>query len=148
MGRMTLNNASFAGGLVALAFGGFVLEESAGYPRGTVVRMGPGFFPTLLGWLLLAFGVILLLGGLRRALPVARPEARALVLVLSGLGAFALTLPRYGLAPAIVLLVLVSALASPSSRPLPTLALALGLTGFAWALFVVALSLPLPMLVW
>ena len=54
-----------------------------------------------------------------------RLRVAAIVIACIGLGIalFALTLPRYGLAPAIALLVPISACASPDSRPLPTIVL-------------------------
>jgi len=143
------NSTFLVGGVLTLAVGGFVLHESAGYARGTILRMGPGFFPTMLGVLLLVFGVLLLLGALRRnGEKIRRPEFRALICVLAGLGLFAVILPRFGMAPAIVALVLTAAAASPSTRPRTAIILAAALTVFAWVIFVVMLSLPLPMLAW
>ena len=142
-------NPNLLGGLLALALGAFVLNVSADYPRGSVLRMGPGFFPTMLGILLLAFGALLLASGaLRRGDRIIRPELRALIFILGALAAFGLVLPRFGLAPAIVLLVLISSAASPTSRPLQALVLAVSLAVIAWLIFVVILSLPLPMFVW
>jgi hypothetical protein len=143
------SNSLFLAGFLTLAVGGFVLVASADYGRGTVLRMGPGFFPTMLGGVLLVLGTLLLvssfLGGAER---IGRPEFRAPACIGLGIALFALTLPRYGLAPAIALLVPISACASPDSRPLPTIVLIGALTGFTWLVFVVLLSMPLPMLAW
>lgn len=139
-------NTSLAGGIIALAAGGWVLRESADYRLGTLLRMGPGYFPTLLGILMTVFGVILVLHGLRRGIEnILRPEYRAMLFVLGGLAAFAVILPGFGLALAIFAMVVVSSFASPSSRPLTTIGLAVGLVGFAWVVFVAMLSLPLRM---
>jgi hypothetical protein len=139
----------FLAGLLTLAMGGFVLVASSGYGRGTVLRMGPGFFPAMLGGVLLVLGTLLLVSGfLGTADRISRPEIRAPLCIGIGIALFALTLPRYGLAPAIALLVPISACASPNSRPLPTIVLVCALTGFTWLVFVVLLSMPLPMLAW
>jgi hypothetical protein len=143
------SNSLFLAGLLTLAMGGFVLVASSGYGRGTVLRMGPGFFPAMLGGVLLVLGTLLLVSGfLGTADRISRPEIRAPLCIGIGIALFALTLPRYGLAPAIALLVPISACASPNSRPLPTIVLVCALTGFTWLVFVVLLSMPLPMLAW
>jgi hypothetical protein len=143
------NNSLFFGGLLTLAVGGFVLVASSDYGRGTVLRMGPGFFPAMLGGVLLVLGTLLLVSGfLGTADRISRPEIRAPLCIGIGIALFALTLPRYGLAPAIALLVPISACASPNSRPLSTIVLACSLTGFTWLVFVELLSMPLPMLAW
>jgi hypothetical protein len=143
------NNSLFLGGVLTLAVGGFVLVESADYGRGTVLRMGPGFFPTMLGGVLLVLGTLLLVSSfLGVGERISRPEIRAPLCIGIGVALFALTLPRYGLAPAIALLVPISACASPDSRPLPTIVLVCALTGFTWLVFVELLSMPLPTLAW
>lgn len=143
------NNASLIGGGLTLVIGAFVLEESSGYGRGSPLRMGPGFFPTLLGVLLLLLGGLLIISSLRGAVwRIKQVEFRALACILGSLALFGLVLPRYGLAPAILSQILTSACASPSSRPLPTIFLALAVTVFAWLIFVRMLSIPLPMFSW
>ena len=143
------DNAHFVGGLLTLALGALVLLESSGYSRGSLLRMGPGYFPTILGVALLILGLLLAVGGIRE-MPekIARPEIRSLTSISLALILFAITLPRFGLAPAIALLVPISALASPSGRPWPTIVLTIALIGFAWLLFVQLLSLPLALLTW
>ena len=143
------NNAHLVGGLLTLALGTLVLIESSGYSRGSLLRMGPGYFPTILGVALLILGALLAGSGLRSASErIDRPEIRSLACISLALILFALTLPRFGLAPAIALLVPISALASPSSRLWPTVILTIALIGFAWLLFVKLLSLPLALLTW
>ena len=143
------NNSIFFAGVLTLAVGGFVLVASSDYGRGTVLRMGPGFFPTMLGTVLLVLGALLLVSSfLGAADRISRPEIRAPVCIGIGIALFALTLPRFGLAPAIALLVPISACASPNSRPFPTIVLICALTGFTWLVFVELLSMPLPVLAW
>lgn len=143
------NNSYLVGGLLTLAIGGWVLAESTQYDRGTVLRMGPGFFPDLLGGVLLILGMLLLVSGLvGLAERIGQPEIRAPICIGAGIALFALTLPLYGLAPAIALLVPISACASPSSRPVPTLVLTCSVIGFTWLVFIRLLSMPLPLLTW
>lgn len=51
-------------GLVVMALGGFVVWHGLGYRLGTVSRMGPGFFPVMLGWLTVALGALLVASAL------------------------------------------------------------------------------------
>ena len=50
----------FNAGVMYIAIGGFFGGFAQNYPMGTAVRMGPAYFPTILGWLLAILGLILL----------------------------------------------------------------------------------------
>ena len=143
-----LGRPGVIGGALALAIGLWVMSEAAGYPLGTSRRMGPGYFPMLLGGLMAAMGAALcLLGFARGTAPGAddeRPDPRALIAVLAGLAAFALMLPRAGLVPAVVGLVLVAAQGSGQMRMAGSMVLALFLAALSWAIFRLGLGLPLP----
>ena len=62
-------------GLLFIAVGALGLWLSRDYPIGTALRMGTGYVPRLLCWLLLGLGVIILVQGLRQAQD-ARPLSR------------------------------------------------------------------------
>jgi hypothetical protein len=55
----------FYAGLLFVAFGVFAIIIARDYPLGTAARMGPGYFPRLLGMLLIVLGVALSLTALR-----------------------------------------------------------------------------------
>jgi hypothetical protein len=149
MSPAAFRNTDLIGGLLTLGLAAGVLIESSQYGRGTILRMGPGYFPTLLGVLILGLGALLTLRGLaRHGEAVTMPRLRPLVCILGAVGLFALTLPSFGLAPAIILLVVVSAYASPVRRPLVIALLALGLTTFAYVIFVELLSLQIELVRW
>src|ERR1051325_6234846 len=73
----------FWSGLMFIASGGFFAVWAVfHYQMGTAVRMGPAYFPTLLGGLLTLLGVIIAATLVICALAVLyRPGARGLVLV-------------------------------------------------------------------
>ena len=50
-------NKDVAAGAMFMAWGLAGLWLARTYPVGTAMRMGPGYFPNVLGWLLLVFGV-------------------------------------------------------------------------------------------
>jgi hypothetical protein len=136
------------GGALALAIGAWVMAEALSYPMGTARRMGPGYFPTLLGALMAVMGAALALSVLLRDEAARdedeRPDPRALISILAGLAAFALLLPRAGLVPAVVGLVVIAAQGSGQMRPVGALALAVFLAALSWAIFRLGLGLPLP----
>jgi hypothetical protein len=147
--NICLRNTDLIGGVLTLGLAAGVLIVSSGYGLGTILRMGPGYFPTLLGVLLCALGALLTVRGLRQpGEPIALPDLRPIVLISAALGLFAYVLPAFGLAPAIIGLVAVSACAAPVRRPMTIALLAVGLTIFAYVVFVQLLSLHLELIRW
>lgn len=123
--------------------GAFLLWHARGYPMGTIVRVGPGVFPFAVGSGLMLLSVLLCLEALRRAEPVALPPPAAFVLIMAGLGAWALMVERVGFVPATLTLVVLASLASRPVRPFQVLALGLGLAGFGYVVFLHLLGIPL-----
>ena len=123
---------------------------SRDYPIGTALRMGTGYVPRLLLWILLGLGLLILVQGLRESRVVRRIEVeagwgwRALIFVTASLVVFGLAIERLGLVISIFLLTGVGALASRSLRPVETLIAALVLIVLSWAIFIVGLGLTIP----
>lgn len=137
----------FFGGLVFLAFGVAAALIARDYPIGSAVRMGPGYFPLVLGCLLALIGLAIMLRGLLSAGPGLEPTFwRPLLLVLGAIGVFAASVETLGIAVAAALLVAIGATASPESKPRETLWLVAGLMAFTLAVFVFALKLPFKVL--
>jgi putative tricarboxylic transport membrane protein len=136
----------FWAGLFFVAVGiGFILLASQ-YRMGTMHRMGPGMFPTLVGALLAVLGAIttlrsFVLTGER----VPRFHARPIGVSLVAIVLFALALQWLGLIAAVAVLVLLGAWAARDVRPLENLALAAVMIAFSVAVFVWLLGLPLPL---
>ena len=87
-------------GLLLLATGVAALVFARGYPAGTVLRMGPGYFPTVLGGILVLFGLYVAIMGLRRggAIP-AGWSPRALVVVPLAMVLFGVLVEHAGFVP-------------------------------------------------
>lgn len=114
---------------------------------GTAFRMGPGYIPRLLTWIVLGFGLLLLLRAFVMHGPrLAAWPLRPLLLVLGGMVVFALTVERGGLLLASLLVVGISALASPQNRWRSVLGLSISLAASACILFPWLLQLPLRVL--
>ena len=117
------------------------------YGLGTAFRMGPGYFPTVLGGLLVVIGLVSLA---RAALRVGEPlpplRLKGLLAVTAATLAFGVLVRGAGLVVALPLLVVGSAAASARFRWGPALALAAGLTLFCTGVFLKGLGVPLPVL--
>jgi hypothetical protein len=137
-------------GLLFIGMAVFGLWLSRDYPIGTALRMGTGYVPRLLCWLLFGLGVVVLVQGLReaqdsRALSSADVSAwRPLVFVTASLVIFGLSIERLGLVISILLLIGVGAVAARGLRPLETLAAALVLILLSWGIFILGLGLTIP----
>lgn len=136
-----------AGGGIALAFGLAFFAMSFGYGIGTPTRMEAGFFPMLAGALSAIAGLTLAVSGLKG---VDSPERiigfspRALVCALLAVAAFALLI-QFGLLMAVLASTAISAVGDPKNRVLEIACLAVGSVLLVWAVFVLALDLPLDM---
>jgi len=62
-------NRDVIAGAVFLSIGLIVLVSSQDLKLGTASRMGPGYFPTVLGWLLLALGAVIAATGWTKGAP-------------------------------------------------------------------------------
>jgi len=134
-------------GLLFIAIAAFGLWASRNYPVGTALRMGTGYMPRLLCWLLLGLGAIVLVQGLRQQDAPLRssPQAwRAALSVTAALVAFGLSIEQLGLVLAILLLTGLGALATRALRPLETVIAALGLIILSWSIFIFGLGLTIP----
>jgi hypothetical protein len=136
--------------LAGLIFVGFGLAFAIGalaYDVGDPVRMGPGFFPLVVGVLLAVLGALIAVtrSTVADEEPLTAPPWRAAGLILAALVVFGLTVRGLGLVPSIFVTALLASLASRDTRPWAAVLLAVGLTALSIAIFVFALSLRLPL---
>lgn len=137
----------FWGGLMLIGIGAVALWLARDYTFGTSLRMGPGYFPTVLGGLLIVFGLILLGRAFRNAELIARGwSVRALVLVPLSLLMFGVLVERAGFVPALLVLIMGSAAAGSDFRLGEVAALAAALILFSIAVFTWGLGLPYPLI--
>lgn len=148
------NRRDLAGGALVMALGLGVAAVAHGYRLGTLRRMGPGYFPLLLGAILIVTGGLIALGGIRRAVPHAAAEPAAAIdwrgaaAVVAGLVAFAVLGRWGGLLPASFACVFLSALGDRRNRPAIAAALAAVMTLVALLVFHLVLRVQLPLLRW
>ena len=136
-----------AGGIFVLIGGAFVVG-SLGYELGTLLRMGPGYFPLMVGAILAALGLTIVLKGLvaGEVLSFGVVPWRAVALISVALVFFGLTVRRLGFVPPSAVTALLTTLASPRVRLLTAVAVAAALTLASTLIFVVGLQLRIPLI--
>ena len=141
------NEKDFWSGVMFIAFGlafaGFAQE----YDMGTAQRMGPAFFPTILGGLLVLLGAVIAIKGLAAETMDGKIEKfhfGPLAWVLGAVVAFGLLLRPAGLVVALVALIVISSLGSHEFKARDTVLLAVGLCALVIAVFIYGLGLTIP----
>lgn len=148
-GQVIRNPRDFFAGLLFVAFGVVALVMVQAYAIGTTARMGPGYFPRLLGILLVGGGSIQALIGLRSTPELAVEwHWRPLFKLLIGVALFIAMTPWLGLIVATLVMSFVASAASRDFRWQEALLAGAILGGAAAALFVYGLGVPLPVWPW
>jgi hypothetical protein len=141
---MEVNRRDLACGLIFAALGlAFVVYAWTTLPIGEAVAMGPGYFPMVLGVVLMALGAVVALSG--RSGPTVQfpPVAwRGVGLIIAAVLFFGLTVRGLGMAPSLLVATFMAARAAPQVRPRSALIVSVVLTFFNIVVFVFALRLP------
>ncbi|PSM18423.1 MULTISPECIES: tripartite tricarboxylate transporter TctB family protein [Nitratireductor] len=137
------NRNELLAALVVVGLGAGYLIIAIGYPMGTVVRMGAGFFPVALGVLLIGLGAVLAWQSRRAEKTAVELRLRPFVMILGGILAWALLIDRIGFLPATAILVLSCALVERETTWRSALLLTAGLCAFGWLIFIVGLKIPM-----
>lgn len=141
---MNADRKDLLAGFFLVALGLLFLAYAAGtLPMGSAFRMGPGYFPIMLSVLLAALGLMTLVRSLGRASSAFGAVSwRGIVLITAASLSYALIMPRYGLVPALLIAVLLSAFSSRRMTLGLALILACGLSLFCTVIFRYGLGLP------
>ncbi len=135
----------FWSGLLFIAVAVFFIVLATRYRFGTPERIGPAFFPIMVGLLLAALGAII--AGRSLVLdgpPIEHMHLPPLLVTIAAVVLFGIAFGWLGLVAAIVVLVIVGSYADRSARLIESAALAAVLAVFSVAVFVWVLGLPLP----
>ena len=139
----------FWAGVMFMSFGALAIYLAQDYPFGSTSRMGPGYFPTWLGIIMLVLGVAIAASGLRVAGPtVGKFAIKAMVLMGLGFVVFGWSIDHIGFVPAMAALIFLGAASGHEFRfkevSIMTVVLIIG----CWALFIKGLELPFPLFWW
>lgn len=141
------NHRDFWSGIMFLAMGVLFTIFSQAYQLGTPARMGPGFFPTMLGILMALLGIGIAWRATAPSSGKGDLEAvgwRELFLVLLSVGVFAAALPYLGMVVAVTLLIAISSFASHEFNWKETAISAVVLLVMSELVFVKGLELQFP----
>jgi hypothetical protein len=129
-----------------VAFGLAFAITSATYEVGTALRMGPGYFPLVLGSVLVVLGILIAVKGFvaGEGDDIGQVPWKALALLVVALLFFGFTVRGLGLVPALLVTVFLSALAGRRARVIPAVVIAACLTALSVLIFVIVLQLRLP----
>lgn len=138
-----------AGGVFVVIGGAFVVG-SLGYDRGTSLRMGPGYFPLLVGGIVAVLGLAIVVKGLiaGEVPSFGVVPWRAVVAIVLAVLFFGFFVRRLGFVPTSEVSALLTTFASTRVRWPTALAVATGLTVAATLVFVVGLQLRIPLWWW
>jgi len=135
----------FWSGMLFVGIGAFALIYGTKYTIGTAARMGPGYFPRILGILMVVIGLILTFRSLRsKGTPVPGWKWRPTLLVIGSVVLFGAVVKDLGMAISTVLLIVIASAASHEFRVKESIIAGVALAVLAVGVFVVGLSLQLP----
>ncbi len=134
------------GGVILAALGAAAAGWAAmHYDIGTLRRMGPGFFPLVLGAVLVLLGLVIALPAIARQAEVPKIEPAPVLAVLAAIIIFALGLTTLGLAAATAIAVLTASLPAPRQGWLWRIILAAAVTLLTIVVFSYGLRMTLPL---
>ena len=135
----------FFAGLMFIAVGAAAIIISLNYALGTAARMGPAYFPRILGGLLILLGLVLCLRSLRLdGAAITRFTWRPIVLILGSVVLFGIVVQTTGLVLATFLLIALSTLGGREFHWKEVLLASAVLSAIAVGLFIVGLGLQFP----
>jgi hypothetical protein len=136
-------------GVIFLVFGLSAVLIGRDYVMGTAGKMGPAYFPTVLGGLLAFLGLLIAAGGIQAKAPELRIEAfqwKPITTILLAVALFAALLPKMGLVVSLLLLIFISSVASHEFKIRDTAIASVVLLTLSWVVFVKGLELQFPLL--
>ena len=144
---MIRSNKDFWTGLIYLFFGSSSVLIARDYGMGTAIKMGPAYFPTILGGLLILIGAISVIRSfIVDGTPIGACAFKGLSFVIVSTVVFGLLVRGAGLIVVLPLLVIISAYGSTRFRWRSTIVMAVGLTLFCALVFIKGLGIPLPVI--
>lgn len=147
MASFIRNPKDFWSGAIFIGFGLAAVLIGRDYSMGTAGRMGPAYFPTILGSLLVLIGGIGVVRSLlTRGEGVSGFTIKGMSLVIGATVLFGFLVRGAGLPIAIILMVMMSGFASIKFKVGPFLMVATGMAIFCSLVFVKALGLPMPLI--
>ncbi len=140
-------NKDFWSGMMFIVIGAVAMFIARDYKFGSTLRMGPGFFPVILGGILVLIGLSVMVSGLRRSEAIQGSwSVRAMILMPLSLVLFGLLMELAGFIPSLAALIFVAASSGREFRFIEVFLVCLLLIGLSVGVFIWGLNLPYPLL--
>jgi hypothetical protein len=137
----------FWAGLMFLGIGAGAISGARSYPFGNTLRMGPGYFPTMLGVILVLFGIYVMVRGLRSDEKIrSNWSIRALIVLPISMILFGVLMELAGFIPALAALIFVAVASGREFKFMEVLLLTIFLGVISVAMFIWGLGLPYPLI--
>jgi len=129
-------------GLMFAGFGVLALVMGSNLAVGTAIRMGPGYVPRMLSYILIALGLAIIVRAvIAPGETIERLRWKPVTMITIGVVVFALLFERAGLAPALVCLIFLSALGGQEFKLVETILACIVLTALCVVIFKLGLSM-------
>lgn len=139
----------FWGGVMFIAFGALAIYIATDYPFGTASRMGPGYFPTWIGIMLIVLGLAISATGFKaQGEGIGEFAWKAMMLLSVAFIFFGWAIDHVGFVPASFFMVILASAAGKDFRWKESIIVAILLIIGCWALFIKGLELPFPLFWW
>ncbi|MDP1674491.1 MAG: tripartite tricarboxylate transporter TctB family protein [Burkholderiales bacterium] len=139
----------FWAGIMFIAFGALAIFIASDYPYGTAARMGPGYFPTWIGIVMVILGLMITVSGFRvQGQGIGKWPWKAMILISLAFIFFGWAIDNVGFIIALFVMVTLAAMAGRDYRWLEAGIVAIVLIIGSWALFIKALELSFPLWWW
>lgn len=135
-------------GSVFIVFGLFFALVSLTYEVGSPLKMGPGYFPLVLGGVLVLLGVVIVAKGFvaGEGEPIGTIPWRSAALIVAAVIFFGVTVRGLGMVPSLFITTILSAFAGFRTGVIPAVVISAGLTILCVLIFVVGLQLRVPLI--
>jgi hypothetical protein len=143
------NEYDFWSGVMFFLFGLIFFIGAMNYEFGFTKRMGPAYFPTILGGILILLGFVIGLKGLafeRNEEKLERFHIGPIAFVITSIIIFALLIHRGGLILSIISLVGISMLGSHEFKWKEAVTVSVVMAIIVWAIFIYGLNFTIPVL--
>ena len=141
------NNRDFFAGLTYIGIGVAGWYMALDYPFGSALRMGPGYFPIVLSAIMIGFGILIMMMGVKNNIKLkGNWSIRALIVLPIATAVFGWLMEEAGFIPAMLVLIPLSAASGREFQWKEILPLTIGLTVLCTGMFIYGLGLPYPLI--
>ena len=142
------NNRDFFAGLMYIVTGATGWWIALDYPFGSALRMGPGYFPIVLSGMMIAFGIAVMMMGVKNneKFKGGNWSVRALIVLPLSTVVFGYLMEEVGFIPAMLVLIPLAAASGREFKWKEVALVTIGLTILCTGMFIYGLGLPYPLI--